>query len=110
VTLENLNIPAGQGLFTTAPVQMESGRWTYSWDTSVIAGTIRPGHYTVYAVSSPHDLLRFSNDTYRTAGLELLPSDKPAAGAPPVPALPVAALVIAALSGLCISRMREKRN
>ena len=31
VTLENLNVPAGSGLFTTAPVNLSDGRWSYSW-------------------------------------------------------------------------------
>jgi len=53
VTLDNLNIPAGRGLFTTAPVNMNDGSWTYSWDTSVILGTLNPGTYTVYVESSP---------------------------------------------------------
>jgi hypothetical protein len=30
VTLENLNIPAGRGLFTTAPVRLSDGSWTYT--------------------------------------------------------------------------------
>ena len=38
VTLENLNIAAGRGLFTTAPVNLSNGCWTYQWDTSVILG------------------------------------------------------------------------
>ena len=59
VTLDNLNIPAGRGLFTTAPVQMNDGTWTYTWDTSVILGEMRPGKYTVYVVSSPVDRLRY---------------------------------------------------
>lgn len=43
VTLDNLNIPTGRGLFTTAPVELLTGNWTYSWDTSVILGTLQPG-------------------------------------------------------------------
>ena len=44
VTLENLNIAAGRGLFTTAPVNLTDGCWTYRWDTSVILGTLEPGN------------------------------------------------------------------
>ena len=36
VTLDNLNIPAGRGLFTTAPVHMENDTWSYTWDLSLI--------------------------------------------------------------------------
>ena len=62
VTLDNLNIPAGRGLFTTAPVHMENGTWSYPWDTSVILGTLKPGNYTVHVVASPESastIIRF---------------------------------------------------
>ena len=60
VTLDNLNIPTGRGLFTTAPVHMENGTWSYPWDTSVILGTLKPGNYTVHVVTSPVDRMRFN--------------------------------------------------
>jgi hypothetical protein len=46
VILDNLNIPAGRGMFTTAPVNMGTGNWKYDWDTSLILGNLKPGNYT----------------------------------------------------------------
>lgn len=108
VTLENLNIPAGRGLFTTAPVQLADGSWTYTWDTSVILGVIKPGIYTIYVVSSPLDRLRYSSEDYATIDIEFLASDNPVNEAPLNSAIPVLALVIAAVLGLGISKMRGK--
>ncbi len=77
VTLDNLNIPAGRGLFTTAPVRLTDGSWTYRWDTSVILGTLKPGNYTIYVESSPLDRLRSNPGDFATVEVEFLPSDQP---------------------------------
>jgi hypothetical protein len=100
VTLDNLNIPAGRGLFTTAPVQMSDGSWTYSWDTSVILGTMKPGKYTVYVESSPLDRLRYVSGDFATVDVEFLPSDKPLTETPLEPALPLIAVGFVAILGL----------
>ena len=100
VTLDNLNIPAGRGLFTTAPVQMSDGSWTYSWDTSVILGTMKPGKYTVYVESSPLDRLRYVSGDFATVDVEFLPSDKPVTETPLEPALPLIAVGFVAILGL----------
>jgi hypothetical protein len=110
VTLDNLNIPAGRGLFTTAPVQLSDGSWTYTWDTSVILGELKPGKYTVYVVSSPLDRLRYVREDFATAEVEFIPSDKPAAETPLGPAIPVIAVGIGAVLGLHITRMQGKRK
>ena len=110
VTLDNLNIPAGRGLFTTAPVKMDDGSWTYTWDTSVILGEMRPGKYTVYVVSSPVDRLRYVSGDFETVDIEFLESDKPAAEIPLDTAIPVMAVGGAAALGLFISRMQGKRR
>jgi hypothetical protein len=110
VTLDNLNIPAGRGLFTTAPVQMNDGRWTYTWDTSVIIGEMRPGKYTIYVVSTPIDRLRYVTGDFETVDVEFLASDKPVAETPLEPAVPVIAIGIVAVLGLFISRMQGKRK
>ncbi|MFA5237937.1 MAG: hypothetical protein WC362_08810, partial [Methanoregula sp.] len=73
VTLENLNIPAGRGLFTTAPVDIKKGTWEYPWDTSIILGNMNPGKYTVYVVTSPIDRERFSTGGYASADITFLP-------------------------------------
>jgi hypothetical protein len=106
VTLENLNIPAGRGLFTTAPVNLADGSWQYSWDTSLILGDLKPGIYTLNVVSSPIDRLRYVEGDYATADIEFLPSNMPVNNVPLPPLLPVAALVLAAgsliaMRGLC---------
>jgi len=108
VTLDNLNIPAGRGLFTTAPVRLGDGSWTYTWDTSVILGEMNPGLYTVYVVSSPIDRLRYVSGDYATAEVEFLASDKPAAETPLEPVIPVIAVCIAGVLGFCMSRMQGK--
>ena len=110
VTLDNLNIPAGRGLFTTAPVQLSDGSWTYTWDTSAILGEMKPGNYTVYVVSSPLDRSRYVREDFATAEVEFLASDKPAADIPLEPAIPVIAVGVGAVLGLCVSRIRGKRE
>jgi hypothetical protein len=110
VTLDNLNIPAGRGLFTTAPVQLSDGSWTYTWDTSVILGEMKPGVYTVYAVSSPLDRSRYVREDFATAEIEFLPSDKPSPEIPLGPAIPVIAVALGAVLGLYGSRMQGKRT
>jgi hypothetical protein len=110
VTLDNLNIPAGRGLFTTAPVRLSDGSWTYTWDTSVILGTMTPGKYTIYVVSSPVDRLRNVRGDMATVEVEFLASDKPVTETPLEPAVPVIALIIVGVLGLCASRQPEKRR
>jgi hypothetical protein len=110
VTLENLNIPAGRGLFTTAPVRLSDGSWTYTWDTSVILGVMHPGKYTIYVVSSPLDRLRYIKEEVATAEVEFLASDKPVTETPLEPVIPVIAVGVAAALGFCVSRRREERR
>jgi hypothetical protein len=108
VTLENLNIPAGRGLFTTAPVRLSDGSWTYTWDTSVILGVMHPGKYTVYAVISPVDRLRYAEEEVATAEIEFLASEKPVTETPIEPAVPVIAVGVVAVLGLWVSRKQDK--
>ncbi len=100
VTLDNLNIPAGRGLFTTAPVRLSDGSWTYRWDTSVILGTLKPGNYTIYVESSPLDRLRTSSGDFATVEVEFLPSNQPATGTPLDPAVPITAVGLMMIMGL----------
>ena len=109
VTLENLNIPAGRGLFTTAPVQLTDGSWIYTWDTSVILGVIKPGIYTIYVVSSPLDRLRYPSEDYAITDVEFLASDNPVNEAPLNSAIPVLALVIAAVLGIYMSQSQVRK-
>ena len=108
VTLDNLNIPAGRGLFTTAPVHMENGTWSYTWDTAFILGNLKPGTYTVYVVSAPVDRLRFVRGEYTTTEIVFLPSGQPTNEAPLGPALPIVALVITGVVLLGYGRMKRE--
>ena len=107
VTLDNLDIPAGRGLFTTAPVHLENGTWSYTWDTAVILGNLKPGNYTIYAVNSPVDRLRFIKGDYASTEIIFLPSEQPNSEAPLEPCVPVVALVITAVVFVGYSRMRR---
>lgn len=96
-TLDNLNIPTGRGLFTTAPVNMQNGSWSYSWDTSVILGTLKPGDYTIHVVSSPVERMRFSEGESSSVDVTFLPSQAPEAETPLDPVLTMAACGIAVI-------------
>jgi len=106
-TLDNLNIPTGRGLFTTAPVFMNNGTWTYTWDTSVILGTLRPGNYTVHVVTVPVDGLHFTRGEYAATTVAFQPPEVPVTEAPVSPVLPVAALGIAGIL-FCVAGMLRK--
>jgi multisubunit Na+/H+ antiporter MnhF subunit len=108
VTLDNLNIPAGHGLFTTAPVHMDDGTWSYTWDTAVILGNLKPGTYTIYVVSSPVDRLRFVKGEYTTTEIVFLPSEEPTSELPLGPCIPIVALVISGGVFLGYTRMRRE--
>jgi len=105
-TLDNLNIPTGRGLFTTAPVNMKNGSWSYLWDTSVILGILKPGNYTVHVVTSPVERMRFSEDESASVGITFLPPRVPDAETPLDPVLPLAALVF---TGVLFLGTRVKR-
>jgi len=104
VTLENLNFPAGRGLFTTAPVNLEDGTWEYTWDTSVILGTLQPGTYTVHVVSTPVDRLRFAKGEFAQTEIEFLPSGNPAHEVPLDPMVTMAALITLSCAGTVMMR------
>jgi len=104
VTLENLNYPAGRGLFTTAPVNLDDGTWEYEWDTSVILGTLQPGTYTVHVVSTPVDRLRFAKGEVAQTEIEFLPSGTPANEVPLDPIVTLAALITLSCAGTVLMR------
>lgn len=107
VTLDNLNLPTGRGLFTTAPVNMENGTWSYKWDTSVILGTLNPGEYTVHVVTSPVERMRFSEGESASVGVTFLPPRVTEPETPIDPVLPVAACGIAVIVFLGAGLKRE---
>lgn len=97
VALDNLNIPAGRGLITTAPVNMKNNSWSYKWDTSVILGTLKPGNYTVHVVSSPVERMRFNEDESASVMVTFHPAQVTPAETPLNPVLPLAASCIAGI-------------
>lgn len=106
-TLENLNIATGHGLFTTAPVNMENGTWSYPWDTSVILGTLKPGHYTIHVVASPFKQIQTDEKESASVDVSFLPSTAPPSETPLDPLLPLAALGI--VSVLFLAFRHERR-
>jgi hypothetical protein len=108
VTLDNLNIPAGRGLFTTAPVHLRNGTWSYTWDTAVILGNLKPGTYTVYVLSSPLDRLRFTKEEYASTDIVFQPSEASPNEIPLEPILMVVALVITGVVLLGYRGMRRE--
>jgi hypothetical protein len=107
VTLENLNIPAGRGLFTTAPVNLNDGTWAYVWDTSLILGSPKPGTYTINVVTTPVDRLRFAKGEYAATQVVFLPSDTPANNVPADPLIAVLALAGMSCAALLIRQRKE---
>jgi hypothetical protein len=108
VTLENVNVPAGRGLFTTAPVDMKDGTWQYAWDTSVILGNLNPGTYTVYVVTAPVDHERVSAGPYATTKITIEPSEAEATPIPLSPWSTVLALAITACAGAVLLSRQNK--
>lgn len=106
VALDNLNIPTGHGLITSAPVNMKNGTWSYRWDTSVILGTLKPGNYTVHVVTSPVERMRFHEGESASAGIIFRPAPVTPAGTPVDPAVPLVACGIAAILFSC-ARLRR---
>jgi hypothetical protein len=92
VTLDNLNIPAGRGLFTTAPVDMANGTWSYLWDTSVILGSLTPGNYTVHVVASPVARMRFNEDESAFTSVRFHTPPRTEPETPLDPVVPITAL------------------
>lgn len=108
VTLENLNVPAGRGLFTTAPVDIKQGTWSYPWDTSIILGNMNPGKYTVWVVTSPVDRERFTHNGYASTDITFLPAETEPTPVPLPTGLTVAALGITILTGsFAIRRLKN---
>ncbi|MFA5254790.1 MAG: hypothetical protein WC367_08995 [Methanoregula sp.] len=110
VTLENVNVPAGRGLFTTAPVNMKDGTWEYAWDTSVILGNLNPGTYTVFVVSSPVNHERVGSGPYATTKITIEPSQAEATPIPLSPWSAILALTITAGAGAVFLSRQNKRG
>ncbi len=68
VCLENLNLPAGQGYFTSAFVNPD-GTWHYAWNTAFLSGRLVPGTYTIYVVNVPLGLNRLGKTAMATTNV-----------------------------------------
>lgn len=68
VCLENLNLPAGQGYFTSASVNPD-GTWHYAWNTAFLSGRLVPGTYTIYVVNVPLGLNRLGKTAMATTNV-----------------------------------------
>jgi len=115
VTLDNINLPTGRGLFTTAPVNMHNNTWTYAWDTSVIIGNLKPGTYTVHVVASPVERMRFNEGESSSATIIFRSPPETGAATPLDPlAVPaaagVAAIVFAAWGGVRKAKDRKRER
>ena len=94
-TLENLNLPTGQGHITTAPV-LPDGSWQYRWNAGNIIGKVVPGEYHVYAVTAPVDRHRIASAQSAVTTVRIVEPNTPT----PIPAgtvLPVTACFLAFL-------------
>jgi hypothetical protein len=105
VTMENLNLPAGQGYFTSAHVG-SGGQWEYEWNTGYMVGTLHPGTNTVHVVSVPVNMQHIARQDTAAVNITFTPPDV----APPIP-LPCIAVIGAILAGgmLCVVRNRGKK-
>ncbi len=80
VTMENLNLPAGQGYFSSAHVG-PGGDWEYEWNTGFMVGSLHPGTYTVHVVSVPVNMHHLASQDTAGVNITFCPPDD----APPIP-------------------------
>jgi hypothetical protein len=86
---------------------MNNGSWMYTWDTSVIIGTMKPGTYSVYVVGSPLDRLRSNPQETAFTQVRFAPAPDTEAEAPLCPLVPIAALAVA---GIVFGAIRMRRE
>jgi len=102
VTLENLNLPAGQGYFTSARVSGD-GSWEYEWNTGFIAGRLKPGMYTIYVINVPLGMDRRPAGDSSSVNITFIEAQKTPPLGPPYAAIAMVALAAAA----SVARKRE---
>ena len=103
VCLENLNLPAGYGYFTSAHVNPD-GTWRYEWNTGFLAGRLIPGTYTVYVVNLPLGLPHSGSVSFATTNITFTRMQNPGLGPDMMP------LCIAGISGAAIIMHRRKKG
>jgi hypothetical protein len=103
VCLENLNLPAGHGYFTSAHVNPD-GTWRYEWDTGFLAGRLMPGTYTVYVVNLPLGLPHSGSVSFARTNITFTRMPDPGLGFDVLP------FCIAGISGAALILHRRKRR
>lgn len=106
VTLENLNLPAGMGYFTSAHVAHD-GSFAYDWNTAFLAGNLEPGTYEVYVMSVPLNLARIGDSEKAKTDITFSAPEKEVnIGASPLAS--IAALPLALFLFISLSRRERK--
>lgn len=103
VCLENLNLPAGHGYFTSAHVNPDR-TWNYEWDTGYLAGRLIPGTYTLYVVNLPIGLPNSETASYAETNITFTRMPDPGLAPDILP------LCIAGISGGAIIIYRRKKQ
>lgn len=105
VTLENLNLKAGYGHFTSAFVHPD-GTFAYEWNTAFIAGRLVPGTYRIYAVDVPLNLERLTDtDEINMTFFDVTFTERPSTDIPLGWGMPLSALAFSA--GVVAMRRRQ---
>ncbi|MDD1708084.1 MAG: hypothetical protein LUQ33_02780 [Methanoregulaceae archaeon] len=102
VCLENLNLPAGHGYFTSAYVNQD-GTWRYEWNTAYLAGRLVPGTYTIYVVNLPLGLPHSGSVSSARTNVTFTKMPNPGLGPDFLP------LCIGGISGAVIMILRRTR-
>jgi len=103
VCLENLNLPAGHGYFTSAYVNPD-GTWRYIWDTRYLAGRLIPGTYTVYVVNLPLSLPHSGAVSFAKTNVTFTRMSDPGLGTDVIP------LCLAGISGAGLILVRRNKR
>jgi hypothetical protein len=103
VCMENLNLPAGAGYFTSAHVNPD-GTWRYVWDTGYLAGRLVPGTYTVYVVNLPLGLPHTGSVSFAKTNVTFTRMPSPGLGIDILP------LCLVGISGAAIIMHRRRKD
>jgi hypothetical protein len=103
VCLENLNLPAGHGYFTSAYVNQD-GTWRYEWNTAYLAGRLVPGTYTLYVVNLPLGLPHSGSVSSAKTNITFTKMPNPGLGPDFLP------LCVAGISGAAIIMHRRRKD
>jgi len=105
VTMENLNLPAGQGYFSSARVG-PGGNWEYEWNTGYMVGTLHPGTYTVHVVSVPVNMLHLASQDTSGVNITFSPPDNPQ----PIPLSDLGVIGAILTGAILVVALNRERN